>query len=136
MRTADRGFTLLETVISIGVFAAGVVTMSHLVSVCVSTNAIAHHRTIATLVAQQKLEQLRAEQVLGEMPVTGEYLDGTGAVLCGRDARCAGAVYLREWSVQGSAVAASALFIHVHARRANDASGGVHLISVRPRVGG
>jgi len=136
MRRPDRGFTLIETVISIAIFATGIVTLAHLISACITTNATAYHRTIAALVAQQKLEQLRAEPVLGETPASGEYLDGDGAVLCPSAMRCAGAVYLREWSVQSSAIAASAVFIHVRARRASEGSAEVHLISVRPRIGG
>ena len=84
--------------------------------------------------AQQKLEQLRAETTLDQASRVDEYLDADGAVVCRGPAVCGAAVYLRQWSVQVSEIAAPALFVHVRARRARHGGGEVHLITVRPRV--
>jgi Tfp pilus assembly protein PilV len=134
MRAADHGFSLIETIISIGVLTGAIATLAHLVSVSAGTNAAAHHRTMTAVLAQQKLEQLRAETTLDAASRVDEYLDADGAVMCRGANGCAGAVYLRQWSVHVSEVAPPALFVHVRARRAQQGGGEVHLITVRPSV--
>ena len=134
MRAADRGFTLIETIIAIGILAGAIVSLGQLVAVCTSTNATAQHRTKSAWLAQQKLEQLRSESTLGATPLTVEYLDPDGTIVCRGELTCPRAVYVREWSVKPSATAASAVFVHVSTRRARDGSGDVHLVTVRPRV--
>jgi prepilin-type N-terminal cleavage/methylation domain-containing protein len=134
MRSADRGFTLIETIVAIGVLAGAVVSLAQLVAVCTGTNAAAQHRTKSAWLAQQKIEQLRSEPVLDAVPRTVEYLDPDGTIVCRGEPVCPRAVYLREWSVKPSATAIAAVFVHVSTRRARDGSGGVHLVTVRPRV--
>ena len=134
MRLSSRGFSLIETIIAIGVLAGAIAALAHLLAVCVERNATAHHRTMSTLFAQQKLEQLRADTTLDESSRVDEYLDAGGAVVCRGPDVCGAAVYLRQWSVDVSEVAAPALFVHVRARRARHGAGEVHLITVRPRV--
>jgi Tfp pilus assembly protein PilV len=134
MHARDRGFTLVETIIGTAILTCGVVALAHLMTVCASANMVAHHRTMSALFAQQKLEQLRAEPILDESGLITEYLDGDGAILCHGGSLCGGAVYLREWWVRLSAVAAPAVLVHVHVRRARSGGGDVHLITVRPRV--
>jgi Tfp pilus assembly protein PilV len=134
MRASDRGFSLIEAIITTGLLAGAIVMLAHLITVCAGTNAVAHHRTMAALLAQQKLEELRAEAILNEVPRIDEFLDAEGGLLCPAADACAGAVYLRQWSVQSSAIAPAAVFVHVHARRADSGSGDVDLITVRPRI--
>jgi Tfp pilus assembly protein PilV len=134
MCPSSRGFSLIETIISIGVLAGVIATLAHLLAVCVETNAAAHHRTMSVLFAQQKLEQLRAEATLDDNPRVDEYLDADGTVVCRGPDVCGAAVYLRQWSVHVSEIAAPALFVHVRARRARRGGGEVNLITVRPRV--
>ncbi len=134
MRAADRGFSLIEAIITTALLAGAIVTLAHLVTVCAGTNAVAQHRTMTVLFAQQKLEQLRAEAVLDEAPRVDEYLDAEGALVCRGQSSCVGAVYLRQWSIHPSAVAPPALLVHVRARRAQSGGGEVHLITVRPRI--
>jgi Tfp pilus assembly protein PilV len=134
MPPSSRGFSLIETIISIGVLAGAVATLAHLLTVCVETGAAAHHRSMSALLAQQKLEQLRAETTLDESSRADEYLDADGTVVCHGPELCGAAVYLRQWSVHASEIAATALFVHVRARRARHGGGEVHLIIVRPRV--
>jgi prepilin-type N-terminal cleavage/methylation domain-containing protein len=134
MRSAERGFTLIETIVAIGVLAGAVVSLAQLVAVCTGTNAAGQHRTRSAWLAQQKIEQLRSEPVLDATPRTVEYLDPDGTVACPGELPCPRAVYVREWSVQPSATAAAAVFVHVSTRRARDGGGDVHLVTVRPRA--
>jgi len=132
MRAAERGFSLIEVIISTGLLAGAIVTLAHLITVCARTNATAHHLTIAAVSAQQKLEQLRSEPTLDEAPRTVEYLDADGAVVCPGASACGGAVYVREWSVRQSAVVPPAVFIQVRVCRAASGARDVHLITMRP----
>jgi Tfp pilus assembly protein PilV len=134
MPARDRGFSLVETVISIGLLAGAIAALAHLITVAAAMNAAAHHRTMAALFAQQKLEQLRGETTLDTAPATDEYLDAEGVVMCRSVDACAGAVYRRQWSVHLSEVAPPALFVHVRTRRAQQGGGEVHLMTVRPRI--
>jgi prepilin-type N-terminal cleavage/methylation domain-containing protein len=54
------GFTLLETLIAILLLTAAATTVARVVSLAVGAHASARARTGATLLAAQKLEQLRA----------------------------------------------------------------------------
>jgi prepilin-type N-terminal cleavage/methylation domain-containing protein len=134
MRTDDRGFTLVETIIAIGLLAGAVASLAQLVAFCTSTYAAAYHRTKSAWLTQQKIEQLRSDPALDATPRTVEYLDPDGTVVCRGELTCPRAVYLREWSVKPSATAAAAVFVHVSTRRVRDGSGDVHLVTVRPRV--
>ena len=133
MSASDRGFSLIEAILTTAVLAGAIVMLAHLITVCARTNEGAHHRTMTALFAQQKLEELRAEAALNETALTDEFLDADGVILC-RGAACAGAVYARRWSVHLSAIAPPALLVHVRARRAHSGGGDVHLITVRPRI--
>ena len=134
MPASNRGFSLIEAIITTAVLAGAIVMLAHLITVCAGTNSVAYHRTMAALFAQQKLEELRAQAVLNEVSPTDELLDAEGGLLCPAADECAGAVYLRQWSVQPSAIAAPAVFVHVSARRAYNGGGDVHLITLRPRM--
>jgi prepilin-type N-terminal cleavage/methylation domain-containing protein len=134
MRPADDGFTLIETIIAIGVLAGAVVVLAQLVAAATGANAAAQQRTHSALLAQQHIERLRSEPVLNEVPESIEYLDGDGGLVCPGETACAGAVYLRRWSVRPSATSPLAVFVHVSTRRARDGSGEVHLVTVRPRA--
>jgi prepilin-type N-terminal cleavage/methylation domain-containing protein len=78
MRTTERGFSLVEVIISTALVAGAIATLAHLLTVCAGTNAIAHHLTKATVYAQQKLEQLRSGPALNDAPRQVEYLDADG----------------------------------------------------------
>ena len=132
--TFDRGFSLIEAVVATAVMAGAIMLLAHLMTVCARMNTVAHHRTMTALFAQQKLEELRAEAVLDETARIDEFLDADGAILCRAGDPCAGAVYLRQWSVQLSAIVPPAVFVHVRARPADSGAADVHLITMRPRI--
>ncbi len=130
----ERGFSLVEVVISTALLAGVIATLAHLLTVCAETNTIAHHLTRAAVHAQQKLEQLRSDPAVNDAPRTVEYLDADGGVVCRGESTCDGAVYVREWSVQPSAIVPAAVLVHISVRRSRNASRDVHLITVRPRI--
>jgi hypothetical protein len=56
----DRGTSLVEALVAALIMTTGVVTMAQLFSIATATNLAARRNTVATILAEQKLEQLRA----------------------------------------------------------------------------
>ncbi|RPI53557.1 MAG: prepilin-type N-terminal cleavage/methylation domain-containing protein [Acidobacteria bacterium] len=134
MRATERGFSLVEVLISTVLVAGAIATLAHLLAVSAGTNAIAHHLTTAAVYAEQKLEQLRSDPALNDAPRHVEHLDADGTLMCTGAPVCGGAVYRREWSVQQSALVPAAVFVHVSVRPATVAARDVHLMTMRPRI--
>jgi Tfp pilus assembly protein PilE len=88
----DRGFTVLESLIACAVLATALLSIGYL-----STNAFARlaesrSRTVATLIAMAKLEELRADRA----PAAGtDVVDGLGEPIQRDSARR----FDRRWSV-------------------------------------
>ncbi len=56
---ANAGFSLVETIIATSLLATALVSVAQLLAIGISANATARNGTLATILAQQKLEQLR-----------------------------------------------------------------------------
>jgi hypothetical protein len=60
MPGSERGSSLVEVLIAALIMTTGVATMAQLVAVATASNSAARRNTVATILAEQKLEQLRA----------------------------------------------------------------------------
>jgi|SRR5688572_12970522 hypothetical protein len=60
MKQGEEGVSLVEALIAALIMTTGVVTMAQLFAVATSTNAASRRTTLAMVLAEQKLEQLRA----------------------------------------------------------------------------
>jgi prepilin-type N-terminal cleavage/methylation domain-containing protein len=60
MKTSAAGFTLLEVLIAMGLLMGAVASLARLAAVATTANRSARESTMASLLAAQKLEQLRA----------------------------------------------------------------------------
>src|SRR5256885_15151591 len=58
-RMSHEGFSLLEVIIAIGVLTGALVTLGQMLAVSISNNRAAKTLTYATVLAEQKLEELR-----------------------------------------------------------------------------
>ena len=56
----QEGFTLIEAVVATGILIVGLVAISNLMFVAISSNSIANWQTGSTFLAGQKLEELRS----------------------------------------------------------------------------
>ncbi|MGH9348154.1 MAG: type IV pilus modification PilV family protein [Vicinamibacterales bacterium] len=56
----DRGFSLAEVVVAIGITTSALLALAQLFAMAISANTAAKNTTFATVLAEQKLEQLRA----------------------------------------------------------------------------
>lgn len=129
------GFTLIEACVAAGVLAVGLVGVLRLVAAGAEATLAAGAVTAATVLAQQKVEQLRAvpwgdpELAPGHEHV--EWLDANG--------RSAGArVFERRWWIgQIATPAGAAVLLRVSVRRIGAGAdlGACRLISIRSRRG-
>jgi type II secretory pathway pseudopilin PulG len=82
-RRQQEGFSLLEVVIATGIMASAIVTLGQLFGLSVASNRAAQALTYTTVLAQQKMEQLRGLEwrldSLGS-PVTDDQSDTTAAI--------------------------------------------------------
>jgi prepilin-type N-terminal cleavage/methylation domain-containing protein len=59
-RSRQDGFTLIEAIITTLILVVGLVAVSNLMFVSISSNAIANRSTSSTFLASQKMEELRS----------------------------------------------------------------------------
>ena len=88
MRNTDRGFSLVESIVAIGVLTTGLITLAHLAAMSLQTGALARHLTLTTILAAQKMEQLYAQRTLEGSANEIEYLDDHGTVVCDSASGC------------------------------------------------
>jgi type II secretory pathway pseudopilin PulG len=118
----ERGFSLLEVLCATTILIVGLAALAQLVAVSTRINSSAKTTTIATLVAAQKMEQLRSlswgfdnlglplsDAGLNASPPDSlkrnissycDFLDRTGRSLGGGASPPAGAAYISRWSVE------------------------------------
>jgi len=127
----ESGLSLAEVLVATGILIAGIAAVLPLFVVATRANVEARDVTYATVLAAQKMEELRA----APFPAPGgalEYLDGGGAGLSGP----AGAVYARRWDVAPlPAQPADTVVISVRVWRRGLADRGVGLTTIRTRRG-
>lgn len=101
---SDRGFSLLEAVLAAGMVAGAFAALAQLLAMSIASNVSARSGSAASVLAAQKMEQLRALP-WGALTLGGtqsgyvDYLDLAGNVLGEGGARPPGTVYVRRWSV-------------------------------------
>jgi type II secretory pathway pseudopilin PulG len=132
MNDRAEGFTLVESMIATGILVVGLVSLAQLALLASRSDQIAELVTIAAVLAQDKMEQLRADQ----WPQAGttsccEYFDAQGAPLGAGPAAPVGAEFVRGWSIQPVPGVADACALHVWVQPRGAAT--VRLASVRAR---
>ncbi len=93
--TREKGSSLVEALVAAVIMSTGVVTMVQLLAMATATNQAARSGTLATIVAEQKLEELRTLPWADLQPApsstlqqdTNGYFDQVG-------------MYTRRWSVE------------------------------------
>ena len=102
-----RGFSLLEVLVATTLVAVGVTALAQLVALATYANLHARHTTMASILAQQKMEELlsRAGADVPPSPADAlgrnaegycDFVDRAGRVL-GDGPTPPGAAYLRRW---------------------------------------
>jgi hypothetical protein len=124
----ERGFSLLEVVVAAGLVTGAFAALAQLLAMSIASNVSARGASAATVLAVQKMEQLRARP-WGTLTPGDEmdYLDLAGNLLGEGGSAPPGAVYVRRWSVQPAPGGAEALALQV---RVNEAA---RLVTIRTR---
>jgi prepilin-type N-terminal cleavage/methylation domain-containing protein len=105
-----RGFSLIETLVAVSIMAVALSMLAHLFVISAQANSEAQRTTFASVLATQKVEQLRGDNA-GLAPqgvdslsqnVAGlcDFLDEYGRVLPGATTPPPGTVYVRRWSIE------------------------------------
>ena len=104
------GFTLPEVLIAAGILSTALVGLAGLFTLSIEANLSSRHRTFATVLAQQKLEELRSIRVpaaAAPIPIAGiDFVDQNGRVVTPAPDPGAG-VYARRWWIEPLAAAPS-----------------------------
>lgn len=102
------GFSLVEALVAVGLVATIAIGVAPLFGVAAGRNRAARLQTLATLLAAQKLEELKAEDPAGldrspeasletDIPGFVDYLDERGALTDDSTRRAA---FIRRWSIE------------------------------------
>ena len=95
----EHGFSLIEVLVAAAILAVGLLSLAQLLAMTVSANAAAGRKTYATVLAAQKLEDLRAEPWSVLEANIGEFADSLDRSGGSIDASSA-AVFRRRWFVE------------------------------------
>src|SRR3954447_13771765 len=105
-----RGFTLVETMIALSIVAVAVTALAQLFVIATQTNADARRASFASILATQKIEQLRTlgpdldphgpDALRSDVDGACDFLDEYGRSLGTGSSPLPGTVYIRRWSVE------------------------------------
>jgi len=146
----DSGSSLVEVLVAILVLTTGVLSMVRVCSLSIASNTEARRRTVAMILAEQKLEQLRTLDSLASTSAGGslvqdepgfvDHIDASGTVVSADAGRPAPALYTRRWSIEALSSAppeAFVLQVRVLTRGTSDPNALVsrsHVATVRTKV--
>lgn len=119
---ADSGFSLIETVIAATITLVAFVGLAELTVLAIASNQRARSRTLATVLAREKIEELMAadEQVAAGI----DFLDFRGHQISVGGAQPAATFYLRRWSTEPMPATGDASVLQVSVVLARDPGSG------------
>jgi hypothetical protein len=134
----QRGFSLVETIVAAGLLAGALVTLAQFVAAGVQSGAAARARAAATLMAEQKMEELRALPwaAIAAIPSDStDYLDASGEERCpGAGMACGDAMYVRRWSAAPAPFSTGVIIIEVDVRPVGAGHGSATIVTARARM--
>ena len=132
-RTAD-GFTLVEVMVATSVLTVGVVALVQLAILAQAAGRAAARMTVAAVLAQDKMEQLRAQEWPAASAGCCDYFDAHGGLLGSGASPPVGTAFTRRWAIDAAQVfPEAARVLRVWVAPAAGATAPVRLVSVRAR---
>ena len=129
----SRGFSFIETIVAIGILTGALVTLAHVLAIGVQMAAGASYRTAATMLAQQKLEQVRAEAQVSDTPLAVDHRDGSGLTVCETPEPCDAAFVTVSWSISPVASNPELVMVRIVVSHPRRTYGEVRSFAIRPR---
>jgi type II secretory pathway pseudopilin PulG len=140
----DRGFSLLEALVATAVLATGIATLAQLAFMAMRATERARLVSFATIVAEAKMEDLRAAAAASDAPMPHspdgslesntagfcDFLDRYGNPIPGGDDPPPNTVYIRRWSIGAVAINPTLALLQVQVARADIAP--VRLVGLVP----
>ena len=134
----QRGFSLVETLVATSLLAGALVALAQFVGAAVQTGAAGSARAATTLIAIQKVEQIRALpwEVLAAMPAetTDTSMPPAMSVAQAQSAPCGDAMYVRRSTTAFAPFSAGVLIIEVDVSLTGRGHGGTTLVTARARM--
>jgi prepilin-type N-terminal cleavage/methylation domain-containing protein len=136
MNNRADGFTLVEIMVATSLLVVGLIALAQLALLARRSDQAAASVTIASVLAQDGMEQLRAAVWPDGASISCcEFFDAQGAPLAGGPLAPAGTEFVRGWSIEPvAAVADAARVLHVWVAPRGAAT--LRLVSVRARRAG
>ena len=133
MKTRADGFSLVEVMVATCVLAVGLVSLVQLALLAQAANRSAALVTVAAMLAQNKMEQLRGSSWPDASQNCCEYFDVHGGALPGGAGPPVGTAFVRRWTIEPvAALPDAARVLHVWVAPARGAAP-VRLVSIRSR---
>jgi prepilin-type N-terminal cleavage/methylation domain-containing protein len=104
---SDQGFSLIEVIVATGVLCTASVALLSLFLSSADAMLAARHRTVASILARAKLEELLSDPAVARIGALGEDIISAG----GATAADATGTYRRQWSVAPSAAMPERLLV-------------------------
>jgi type II secretory pathway pseudopilin PulG len=142
----ERGFSLIETVVAAGIVAGAFAAVAQMFALSIAHNNSARAGSAATVLAGQKMEQLRGLTwgvdlyeggALGSSLVGfADYADQAGNILGAGGNMPPGTVYIRRWLVAAMPSKPDVLVLQVMVTKpsATSAVDAARLVTLRPRT--
>jgi uncharacterized protein (TIGR02598 family) len=133
MNSRAGGFSLVEVMVATCVLAVGLVSLVQLALLAQAANRAAALVTVAAVLAQNKMEQLRGVSWPDASASCCEYFDVHGERLAGGAGPPVGTAFVRRWTIDPvSAIPEAARVLQVWVTPARGAAP-VKLVSIRSR---
>ena len=116
------GFSLIETLVAATIVIVALAALAQLFVIAVAANQRAKSSTVATVLAQAKLEELMA--IDGNVPAGTDFIDGRGQWIGTGDSPLPGTVYIRRWVAKPLPARLGAWLLHVSVTPASHVVGG------------
>lgn len=94
----ERGFSLIEVLVATTIVVVALAGLAQLFGIAIAANQRAKSRTAATILAQEKIEELTA--IDGDVLPGADFIDATGRLLGSGTLPPPGTVYVRRWTVE------------------------------------
>lgn len=98
MRNVTRGFSLIEVLIATTIVVVALAGLAQVFVIATAANNGSRARTVATILAQEKLEELLASD--GDVGGGTDFIDARGQRLGDGASPPRGTTYVRHWSVE------------------------------------